>query len=207
MSGGARQADDPSRLTHRQERALIARAKQGCERSARALVDAHKDRLFGFVGRVIRDYHDAEEICQDAFLKAFANLETFSAEYRFSTWLFTIGYRLCLNRLRKKQVFAGDLDFSTFAAPQVEGHERLAATEEAELLKRHVWEAVAELTPAQRAAVTLFYREGQSCEEIGQVMQIPTATVKSHLHRARARLKERLEPLVERDWGRLRLLG
>ena len=66
---------------------------------------------------------------------------------------------------------------------------------------------MAELTPAQQAAVTLFYREGQSCEEIGQVMQIPTATVKSHLHRARARLKERLEPQVARDWGRLRLLG
>ena len=118
MSG---MTDPPGRLSHDEERVLIERAKRGCEEAARRLVDAHKDRLFAFVGRFIRDYHEVEDICQEAFRRAFANLDKFSAEYRFSTWLFTIGYRLCLNLLRRKQALSGELDFATVASSQVGG--------------------------------------------------------------------------------------
>ena len=200
-------SDPPGRLSHDEERVLIERAKKGCEDCARRLVDAHKDRLFAFVGRFIRDYHEVEDICQEAFRRAFANLDRFSAEYRFSTWLFTIGYRLCLNLLRRKQAVSGELDFATVASSQVEGPDEVADSEEAARLKVLVWQAVEGLTETQKASVMLFYREGLSCQEIGGVLNMPTATVKSHLHRARQRLKEKLEPVLAEDWSRLGLLN
>ncbi|MCO6436793.1 MAG: sigma-70 family RNA polymerase sigma factor [Phycisphaerae bacterium] len=181
------------------ERVLVARAQSGDEGAIRALIRAHKDRLFAFIWRMVRNEHDAEEVCQDAFLKAFASLHTFSSEYRFSTWLFTIGYRVCLNRMRKRSVLSGELDTAQLSAASDEsGADRLASKEATELRGR-VWEAVDRLSDAQRAAVVLFYRHEMSCQEIARVLEVPVATVKSHLHRARARLRELLETVEERD--------
>jgi RNA polymerase sigma factor (sigma-70 family) len=70
------------------EQALIQRAQRREPAAMRQLIDLHKDRLFAFVWRMIRNHHDTEEICQEAFLKAFAALERFDPTYRFSTWLF-----------------------------------------------------------------------------------------------------------------------
>ena len=207
MNGMRGQTDPVGRLSHDEERVLIERAKQGCEQSARRLVEAHRDRLFAFVGRIIRDYHDVEDICQEAFRRAFAKIDTFSAEYRFSTWLFTIGYRLCLNLLRRKQAVTGELDFAALASPQAQGPDEVASSEEAARLKALVWQAVEELTETQKASVMLFYREGLSCQEISGVLSMPTATVKSHLHRARQRLRAKLEPVLAEDWSRLGLLS
>ncbi len=177
------------RLSREAERDLIAKAQTGCAESSRHLVEAHKDRLFAFVWRMIRDHHDTEEICQDAFLRAFASLDSFSPQYRFSTWLFTIAYRLCLNSMRRKPMLSGEVDFSRMAGDEAAGDDVLARTEEAERMKETIWSAVDQLSPPQRAALLLFYREEQSCQDISGVMGMPVATVKSHLHRARTRLR------------------
>ncbi len=172
----------------------------------RELVDSHKDRLFAFLLRTVRDHHDAEELCQEAFLRAFRSLDSFNFDYRFSTWLFTIGYRLCLNLMRSNREVTADLDFTTLPAADVPVDTGSALSEEARQLKALVWEAVDRLSTAQRATVLLFYRYEQGCGEIAEVLQLPVATVKSHLHRARARLKEILEPVVSEDFSRLRIL-
>lgn len=188
-----RQAEtDSSRLSRRTEKRLIAQARDGNEQAARLLVEAHKDRLFAFVWRILRDHHESEEICQEAFLRAFSSLESFSAEFRFSTWLFTIAYRLCLNHIRRRKSLTGDVDFSEMPSEEDDACERLAESEEARRLKDRIWEAVDQLSVQQRAAVILFYREGQSCEAIAQTLGIPMATAKSHLHRARGRLRDSL---------------
>jgi RNA polymerase sigma-70 factor (ECF subfamily) len=194
------------KLSARQERRLIAKARAGCQASARELVDAHKARLSAFVWRIVRDGHDVEEICQDAFLRAFGALDSFSMEYRFSTWLFTIAYRLCLNHIRRKQMLSGEVDLSVYAGQEPDSADRVAQSEEALRLKRVIWEAVDDLTAPQRAAIMLFYREGFSCGKIAGVLGMPMATVKSHLHRARNRLREALEPQVAGDWKCLKVL-
>jgi RNA polymerase sigma-70 factor (ECF subfamily) len=204
MSAGGESGDGV--LDRRAEKRLIDRARRGDSHSMRELIDAHKDRLFAFVWRIIRNHHDAEEICQEAFLKAFASLDTFSPQYRFSTWLFTIAYRLCLNAMRRKKALSGDVDFSGLSAGESTVVSVTAQSEEARRLKEIVWRSVDRLSPPQRAAIVLFYRHDQSCQEIAQVLQLPVATVKSHLHRARGRLKELLEPLVADDSSRLRIL-
>ncbi len=189
-------------MTRNREKKLVAEARKGSEDAARYLVDAHKDRLFAFVWRIMRKHDEAEDICQEAFLRAFSSLESFSSEYRFSTWLFTIGYRLCLNQLRRRKSLTGEMDFAMLASPEPDAAMRFAESEDARLMKSRVWEAVDRLSPPQKAAVMLFYREGMSCEEIARTLEIPMATVKSHLHRARGRLRDSLAVLVK-DWTQI----
>ncbi len=189
------------------ERQLIGRVRAGDAAAMRELIDLHKDRLFAFIWRMIRNFHDAEEICQDAFLKAFASLETFSVQYRFSTWLFTIGYRICLNRIRRKRAVTGDLDLAKLTAAAEEAPWSSVESEEAGRLKAVVWEAVDGLSPPQRASVLLFYRHEMSCQSIARVLELPVATVKSHLHRARKRLRESLEAMDDQDMRALRNLS
>jgi RNA polymerase sigma-70 factor (ECF subfamily) len=195
------------RLTPLRERQLIQRAQRGCKESARALIESHQDRLHAFVWKMVRDRHESEEVCQDAFLRAFAALDSFDPAYRFSTWLFTIGYRLSLNAIRRKRDYTGDIDFATFSrkGETREGvSDEIANSEEAHRLKDAIWNSVDQLTPAQRGAVLLFYRESMSCQEIGQVLGMPAATIKSHLHRARHSLKELLVEKLGDDWSSVR---
>jgi RNA polymerase sigma-70 factor (ECF subfamily) len=202
----ARRAESGTpRLTRRIEKRLVVQARGGDQEAARVLVDAHKDRLFAFVWRILRDHHESEEICQEAFLRAFSSLESFSAEYRFSTWLFTIGYRLCLNHIRRRKSLTGDVDFTGVASDEPDTFERIAESEEARRLKDQIWGAVEELSAPQKAAIMLFYREGMSCDAIAKALGIPMATAKSHLHRARGRLRDTLSGLVK-DWTTVRSL-
>jgi RNA polymerase sigma-70 factor (ECF subfamily) len=199
----ARQSEKgSSRLSKATEKRLITRARKGEEEASRELIEAHKDRLFAFVWRIIRRQDEAEEICQETFLRAFSSLDSFSSKYRFSTWLFTIGYRLCLNHIRRKKSLTGEMDFTAMQSDEPDASARVAESEEARLLKSKIWEAVDRLSSPQKAAVMLFYREGMSCEEIAQSLDMPMATVKSHLHRARGRLRDSLGGLVK-DWSQL----
>ena len=206
------QNSSDGRLTPLRERQLIEEAQQGCEESAHALIVAYQDRLQAFVWRMVRDSHDAEEICQDAFLRAFQALDKFNFAYRFSTWLFTIGYRLSLNTLRRRREYAGDVDFTTM--PTDESRQRgadvgngVANSDEARRLKEVIWDSVDQLTPQQRATVLLFYRESLSCEVIGEILGMPASTVKSHLHRARNRLRQLLGSQLVDDWSLVRFAG
>jgi len=192
----AKHHNSVARLTRRMEKKLVNQACSGCEESARTLVETHQDRLYAFVWRILRNHHEAEEICQEAFLRAFSSLESFSADYRFSTWLFTIGYRLCLNHIRRRKSLTGELDFTAMASSEPDASYQVAESEEARRLKNEIWSAVDQLSVPQRAAVILFYREGMSCDSIAKMLGIPMATAKSHLHRARAKLRESLSDMV-----------
>ena len=189
------------------ERQLIERARLREPAALRELIELHKDRLFAFIWRMIRNHHDAEDICQDAFLKAFASFDSFSVQYRFSTWLFTIGYRICLNRLRGKRAITSDEGVLALAPSGGENPCAIVESYEAAALRSKVWQAVDRLTAPQRATVLLFYRHEMSCQEIARVLELPVATVKSHLHRSRKRLREILESLSEKELQEFRSLS
>jgi len=203
--GDAHGAD--RKKARRLERERIARARNGCPEAFRDLVESYKDRLFAFVWRMLRNHHEAEDICQTTFVRAYESLANYSENYAFSTWLYTIAYRLCLNALRKKRALSGEVDFARIGGAETDDAALLvASSEEARRLREVIWSAVDRLTPAQRTAVLLFYREGKSCEEIGLVLGIPAVTVKSHLHRARARLRNLLSAELADDWEAVRCL-
>jgi len=199
--------DGPLDNTRGHEKSLVDRAQGGDRLAVRELIDLHKDRLFAFLSKMVRDHHEVEDICQDAFLKAFASLDTFSSEYRFSTWLFTIGYRVCLNRLRRKKIFAPDVDLTVMPSVGISQPSQTAESDEAHRIRSQVWQAVDQLTPPQKATILLFYRNELGCHEIARVLQLPVATVKSHLHRARTKLRELIEGASETQWAELRNLS
>lgn len=190
-----------------EELRLIARARRGHADAFRLLVDAYKERLFAFVWRMVRDHHEAEDIAQSAFVKAHEALDSYSEKWAFSTWLFTIAYRLCVNHLRRKKALTGDVDFDRVGGTDADVRETVANTEEARRLRALIWAAVDELSPPQKSAVLLFYREAKSCEEIGRILEMPTVTVKSHLHRARARLRAALSEELREGWTELEFFG
>jgi RNA polymerase sigma-70 factor (ECF subfamily) len=189
------------------ELALIERARKGHGDAFRELVEAYKDRLFAFVWRMVRNHHEAEDLCQSAFVKAYESLNSYSREYAFSTWLFTIAYRLCLNHLRKRRPVAADIDFARFSDGDEDGPAAVANSEEARRLRDLIWTAVDQLSAAQKACVLMFYRENQSCQEIAEVLGIPAVTVKSHLHRAREKLARQLRAELVDDWMAIRYLS
>ena len=187
-------------MAREDELRLVLRAKRGHADAFREIVDAYKERLFAFVWRIVRHHHEAEDICQTAFVRAYESLESYSSQYAFSTWLFTIAYRLCLNHLRKHKAVSGEMDFSRISQDQADAPTELANSEEARRLRDLIWAAADKLSPPQKSAVLLFYREGKSCHEIGLILSMPAVTVKSHLHRARAKLRKLLSAELVDDW-------
>jgi RNA polymerase sigma-70 factor (ECF subfamily) len=142
-------------MARSEEAKLVARAQRGHADAFRTLVESYKDRLFAFVWRMMRDHHEAEDICQAAFVKAYESLASYSSQYAFSTWLFTIAYRICLNVLRKRRRVTVDADLEQFGGGGDEAHETVASSEEARRLRDIIWTAVDQLSPAQNSAVLL----------------------------------------------------
>ncbi|RYG49511.1 MAG: sigma-70 family RNA polymerase sigma factor, partial [Chitinophagaceae bacterium] len=137
---------------------------------------------------------DAEEIAQDAFIKAFKSLSSFRGDSKFSTWLFTITTTSCLSFLRKKKLDIRSLD-NEKVMEVVENQDSGFSANQLETKSRQsmVNEAIALLSPDDANILTLFYKGEQSLEEISVVMGIEANAVKVRLHRARARLKEKMQ--------------
>ena len=170
------------------ERALLDRARGGDQAAYRALVDLHRDRAFGLALRIVRSRSDAEEVAQDAFVRAWLALPRFRGEARFSTWLHRIVARRAFDRaavLKGRRAREAAVEEAEHLASGESAAEAAARTALALKLER----MMGALSPAQRAAVTLFYYEGRSVEQVAMTLGMPENTVKTHLSRARAALR------------------
>jgi len=167
-----------------EDAALVARARAGDERAFGELVERYRDRVYGLALRVVRSPADAEEVAQDAFVRAWLALRGFRGEASFSTWLYRIAVRRAFDRalsLRTRRGRETGLEAAEHAAAP--------AGEGAAPAMRRLERLIDELSPAQRAAVTLYYLEDQSVERVAEVLEMPENTVKTHLSRARAALR------------------
>jgi RNA polymerase sigma-70 factor (ECF subfamily) len=179
----ARPADDDG--------ALVLAARSGDEQSFRVLVDRYRDRIFGLALRMAGSREAAEEIAQDAFVRAWQALPGFRGESRFSTWLYRIAFRRALDERAVTARRRGRETAMDEAALERADPRPTRTPDWGTRLRLE--RAIAELPDAQRACITLFYASDQSIEDIARVLDAPTGTVKTHLHRARAALRERLE--------------
>ena len=143
------------------------------------------------IARITGDRSAAEDLAQEAFLKAYRNLAAFDTKRRLSSWLFRIAHNTAIDSLRRARLRTTSLDAPGFATGEpIHDPPAPPAPDpvEREALATALEHALATLRTEYRAAVTLRYEEGLSFDEIAHVMSIPEATARSHVHRARKEL-------------------
>ena len=173
---------------------LIQRTLEGDQRAFTALVNRYQKQVHTLVWRKIGDFHIAEEITQDIFLKVYKKLSTLKPPDRFPGWLYVIATRHCISWLRKKQQPTTSLnEMSTFELEehcylQYEADRKEASTVEHQrgIVKR----LLQKLPESERTVVTLYYLAEMSCEKISEFLGVSPNTIKSRLHRARKRLEK-----------------
>lgn len=163
---------------------LIEQACQHDENACQKLLNIYKGRIFSYILRMVKNYHDAEDLTFDTFIKCFRALESFDRSRRFSTWLFSIAHNTTIDFFRKKRIqyeyiderYAANTDF-------VREYERKRKME-------LIDQAITQLAPIDRELVLLFHKEEYSYQEISDIVHLPTTTIKTRLHRARKRLRD-----------------
>lgn len=180
------------------EATLIARCRAGDTEAYRILVERHRDRAYGLALRILRSAPDAEEVAQDAFVRAWLGFRDYRGDAAFATWLHRIVARRALDRvaiLRSRR--AREESLEQVAEPSVAG---VASSRDS----RRMAQLMETLPDAQRGVVTLFYFEERPVTEIARTLRMPEGTVKTHLTRARASLRrEWLRRARTEEWNEL----
>jgi RNA polymerase sigma factor (sigma-70 family) len=173
---------------------IISQVLNGDHQAYAGLVNRYQNYVFTLSLRMVKNREDAEEVAQDVFVKAYKYLADFRGDSKFTTWLYTIVNNTSISFLRKKRLDVQSLDNenvfhmadnidSGMRANQVEQKSRQAM----------VNEAIGLLNPDDAQIITLFYKAEQSLEETAQVLGIEVNAAKVRLHRARTRLKSKME--------------
>lgn len=169
---------------------IIREIKDGNYLRFEEIVEAWQNRLMLFIYRVVKDEDDAWDLCQDTFFKAYTSIKSFKGKSRFSTWLFQIGYNLSLNFIKKNKHRRGLEKKNLKDGPSPSGdHTGKLETDELNTLIETIMQ---DIPRKYRVALHLFFKEEKSYEEIGSIMKIPVNSVKSHIFRGKASIKERL---------------
>lgn len=179
---------------------LIVLVKNGDHQAYGQLVTKYQNYVFTIVLRYLTSREDAEEVAQDVFVKAYKSLADFRGESKFSTWLYTITTTSCLTFLRKKKLEVHSLDNEKVMAhaEQVESGMRANQIEQKSKLAM-VNKAIGLLSPDDAQVITLFYKGEQSLDEIAQILGQETNAVKVRLHRARQRLRDKMEKFFPQE--------
>jgi RNA polymerase sigma factor (sigma-70 family) len=173
----------------------------GGEKAAYAdLMKRHQRFVFTLALRFTKNREDAEEIAQDCFIKAYRSLNTFRSTSKFSTWLYSIVYTTAMTFLRKKRLDIQSIDTEA-GLLNIQNHVSDLNADDVEHKSKMVFvnRAIDQLSPDDAAVITLFYQGEQSLEEIGQALGMEANTVKVKLHRARHRLKEKIENILHHE--------
>lgn len=200
----AQQTTSEQGMTDQQhtDRQLVARVQKGDQRAFDLLVIKYQHRILALVSRYISDFAEAQDVTQEAFIKAYRALPSFRGESQFYTWMYRIAVNTAKNYLvsrgRKTPTRDIDLDDAEFFADEakmkdIETPDGLLQRDQ---LKKVVFDAIDALPEELRMAVTLRELDGLSYEEIAEVMDCPIGTVRSRIFRAREAIDKKMQPLL-----------
>ena len=167
----------PGGTTAEDDRSLVARAKAADQASFRELVDRHRDRAYGLALRILRSPPDAEEVAQDAFVRAWLSLPGFRGEAKFSTWLYRIVARRAFDRaavLKGRRARETSLEEARSVAVGKASLEAAARATNMLRLER----SLDELSAVQRAVVTMYYYQERAVQQVAEALGLPEGTVK-----------------------------
>lgn len=190
----------------RADQALVERVQRGERGAFDLLVRKYQHKILNLIMRYVHDPSEAQDVAQEAFIKAYRALGNFRGDSAFYTWL----YRIAINTAKNFLVAQGrrppgsDIDAQDAEQYDVDSRLKERDTPEHELLKneleRTVFEAIGELPEDLRTAITLREMEGMSYEDIATAMDCPIGTVRSRIFRAREAIGERIRPLLDEKW-------
>ncbi len=173
---------------------LIERVLTGDEAAFTALVKRYQKPVHTLAWRKVGDFHIAEEITQDTFLKAYQKLHTLKDPHRFAGWLYVIATRRCLAWQRKKRIQTQPLADAETTLIKRDAYSQHVVQERANIAAQTQRETVekllAKLKESERTVMTLHYLGEMTCEEISRFLGVSTSTIKSRLRRARQRLQK-----------------
>lgn len=180
---------------------LIRRTLDGDQSAFTMLVNRYQKWVHTLVWRKVGDFHIAEEITQDVFLKVYKQLSTLKPSDHFRGWLYVIAARHCITWFRQKKLPTTSLDAMSiseleefwYAQYETERDKETALEDQREIIKR----LLQKLPESERTVITLHYLAEMSCEEIGEFLGVSPNTIKSRLHRARKRLENQEHLLQE----------
>ena len=188
---------------------LIRSTLSGNDAAFNILVQKYQKSVHALVWRKIGDFHYAEEITQDTFLRAYKKLSTLKNHNQFPGWLYVIASRLCLNWIRKKKPTMQSLEGTSTEEIEKFSYTRYVSeqreTEATDQRSEIVEKLLARLPESERTVVTLYYLGEMTSKEIGKFLGVSVKTVHSRLHRARKRLQEKEELLVQEVLGGVQL--
>ena len=185
--------EHPASTARDSESALLERARAGDAAACEKLFAAHVGRAYRLAYRVTGSREDAEDVVQDAFVRCFRALPRHRGEASFSTWVMRIVTNESIRALQKRR----RRQPRWFRMVRSRGDRAEGALDravEARCVSDTVAECLEQLPPRDRTLLTMRYVEGYSATEIGDLLEQPPGTVRSHLFRARQRLRELLEP-------------
>ena len=176
----------------------ISQVLKGDQNAFGEIVELYKDKVFQICFRMLGNRHEAEDLAQEAFVRAYINIHSFNIQMKFSNWLFRIATNLCIDRLRKRKPdyhldaeIAGTEGlnmYSQIAADMMMPEEELESLE----LQEYIQRALIKLPEKYRSVIVLKYIEELSLKEISEILDLPVGTVKTRIHRGREALRKQL---------------
>ncbi|MCC3359363.1 RNA polymerase sigma factor SigW [Bacillus sp. REN16] len=176
----------------------IRQTKNGDQSAYGEIVEFYKDKVFQICYRMLGNRHEAEDIAQEAFIRAYVNIHSYDLNKKFSTWLYRIATNLSIDRIRKKKPdyyldaeLAGSdglTMYSQVAADTALPEDELETMELQELIQAEILK----LPDKYRSVIVLKYIEEFSLKEIGEILDLPVGTVKTRIHRGREALRNQL---------------
>lgn len=179
----------------------IQQVLDGKQQAYEDIVEFYKDRVFQLCYRMLGDRHEAEDVAQEAFLRAYTNLHTFQLNRKFSTWLYRIATNLCIDRLRKKKPdyyldaeVAGTEGLDMYS--QIPSDTKLPEDELERLeIKERIQMEIQRLPEKYRSVIVLKYIDELSLKEISEILNLPVGTVKTRIHRGRDALRKSMRSI------------
>ncbi|ATX83376.1 RNA polymerase sigma factor SigW [Bacillus velezensis] len=176
-------------------------SQKGDQNAFAEIVDLYKDKIYQLCYRMLGNVHEAEDIAQEAFIRAYVNIDSFDINRKFSTWLYRIATNLTIDRIRKKKPDYY-LDAEVAGAEGLTMYSQIAADgvlpEDAVLsleLSDTIQKKILKLPDKYRTVIVLKYIDELSLIEIGEILNIPVGTVKTRIHRGREALRKQLRDL------------
>lgn len=179
----------------------IKQVLKGDQNAFSEIVELYKDKVYQLAYRMLGNRHEAEDIAQEAFLRAYINIHSYNPNRKFSTWLYRIATNLSIDRIRKKKPdyyldaeVAGTEGLNMYS--QIPADTTLPEDElESMELQETIQNEILKLPEKYRSVIVLKYIEELSLKEISEILDLPVGTVKTRIHRGREALRNQLRHL------------